>query len=124
MEQHILIFPKEGLKQLQFFNKGISFPVVVAAYSEQDIGKLSYLLKLVQHGDIRNTYSLCVWCIRQGISYQILFFITLRNLIRYPIRVYDYLRLQRALKKIQSVGQKENKSVWKILCRRRNGQRS
>ena len=102
MEKHILIFPKEGLKQLQFFNKGISFPVVVAAYSEQDIGKLSYLLKLVQHGDIRSTYSLCIWCIRQGISYQILFFITLRNLIRCPIRVYDYLRLQRALKKCKA----------------------
>ena len=38
MEKRILKFPKEGLKQLQFFMEGISFPVAVAAYTEQDEG--------------------------------------------------------------------------------------
>ena len=73
MGKRILKFPDEGLKQLQFFMEGISFPVAVAAYSDQDIGKLSYLIRLLRRGDIRSTYALCSWCIRQRISYQILF---------------------------------------------------
>ena len=99
MGKKILKFPEEGLKQLQFFMDGLSFPVAVAAYSEQDIGKLSYLIGLLQRGDIHSTYALCIWCIRQGISYQILFHISVRDVIHKPIRVYDYLRLQRLLKK-------------------------
>ena len=73
MGKRILKFPEEGLKQLQFFMEGISFPVAVAAYSDQDIGKLSYLIRLLRRGDMRSTYALCSWCIRQRISYQILF---------------------------------------------------
>ena len=94
MGKNILKFPEEGLKQLQFFMEGLSFPVAVAAYSEQDIGKLSYLIRLLQRGDIRSTYALCSW-----ISYQILFHISVSDVIHNPIRVYDYLRLQRLLKK-------------------------
>ena len=37
VNKHILKFPEEGLKQLQFFMEGLSFPVAVAAYTEQDI---------------------------------------------------------------------------------------
>ena len=55
MGKRILKFPEEGLKQLQFFMEGLSFPVAVAAYSEQDIGKLSYLIRLLQRGYIRST---------------------------------------------------------------------
>ena len=99
MGKNILKFPEEGLKQLQFFMEGLSFPVAVAAYSEQDIGKLFYLIRLLQRGDIRSTYALCIWCIRQGIAYQILFHISVSDVIHNPIRVYDYLRLQRLLKK-------------------------
>ena len=66
MNKHILKFPEEGLKQLQFFMEGLSFPVAVAAYTEQDIVKVSYLVRLLQRGDIHSTYALCIWCIRQG----------------------------------------------------------
>lgn len=106
MNKPIIKFPYTGLKQLHFFVNGISFPVVVAAYTEQDTGKLSYLIHLVQSGDIRSTYALCCWCIRQGVAYQILFHVTLRTLVCAPIRVYDYLRLQRILKKLkeQTIG--------------------
>ena len=41
VNKHILKFPEEGLKQLQFFMEGLSFPVAVAAYTEQDIVKIS-----------------------------------------------------------------------------------
>ena len=64
VNKHILKFPEEGLKQLQFFMEGLSFPVAVAAYTEQDIVKISYLVRL-----------------------------------KNPVRTYDYLRLQRLLKK-------------------------
>ena len=99
MGKRILKFPEEGLKQLQFFMEGLSFPVAVAAYSEQDIGKLSYLMRLLQRGNIRSTYALCIWCIRQGIPYQILYHISVSDVIHNPIRVYDYLRLRGLLKK-------------------------
>ena len=99
MGKRILKFLEEGLKQLHFFMEGLSFPVAVAAYSEQDIGKLSYLIRLLQRGYIRSTYALCIWCIRQGISYQILFHISVSDVIHNPIRVYDYLRLRGLLKK-------------------------
>ena len=99
MGKNILKFPEEGLKQLQFYMEGLSFPVADAAYSEQDIGKLSYLMRLLQRGNIRGTYALCIWCIRQGIPYQILYHISVSDVIHNPIRVYDYLRLQRLLKK-------------------------
>ena len=99
MGKNILKFPEEGLKQLQFFMEGLSFPVAVAAYSEQDIGKLSYLMRLLQRGNIRSTYALCIWCIRQGIPYQILYHISVSDVIHNPIRVYDYLRLRGLLKK-------------------------
>ena len=99
MGKRILKFPEEGLKQLQFFMEGLSFPVAVAAYSEQDIGKLSYLMRLLQRGNIRGTYALCIWCIRQGIPYQILYHISVSDVIHNPIRVYDYLRLRGLLKK-------------------------
>ena len=99
VEKGILKFSEEGLKQIQFFMEELSFPVAVAAYSELDIGKLSYLIRLLQRGDIRSTYALCIWCIRQRISYQILFHISVKEIIHNPIRVYDYFRLQRLLNK-------------------------
>lgn len=60
VNKHILKFPEEGLKQLQFFMEGLSFPVAVAAYTEQDIVKISYLVRLLQRGDIHSTYALCI----------------------------------------------------------------
>ena len=99
VNKHILKFPEEGLKQLQFFMEGLSFPVAVAAYTEQDIVKISYLVRLLQRGVIHSTYALCIWCIRQGIIYQILFRFSFKAMIKNPVRTYDYLRLQRLLKK-------------------------
>lgn len=99
MKKRILKFPEEGLKQLQFFMEGISFPVAVGAYTEQDVEKLSYLNGLLQRGNIHSTYDLCIWCIRQGISYQILFRVSVKEVLHSPIRVYDYLRLQSLLEK-------------------------
>ena len=99
VNKHILKFPEEGLKQLQFFMEGLSFPVAVAAYTEQDIVKISYLVPLLQMGDIHSTYALCIWCIRQGIIYQILFRFSFKAMIKNAVRTYDYLRLQRLLKK-------------------------
>ena len=72
VNKHILKFPEEGLKQLQFFMEGLSFPVAVAAYTEQDIVKISYLVRLLQ---------------------------SFKAMIRNPVRTYDYFRLQRLLKK-------------------------
>ena len=79
--------------------EGLSFPVSVAVYTEQDIVKLSYLIRLLQRGDIHSTYALCSWCIWQRIIYQIFFRFSFKAMIKNPVRIYDYLRLQRLLKK-------------------------
>ena len=97
MKKPILKFPQEGLQQLQFFVEGISFPVAVAAYSEQEINKISYLARLLKRKDICSTYALCVWCIRQKVPYQIMFRISVRRALRHPVQFYDFLRLQRVL---------------------------
>lgn len=100
-EKRILKFSEEGLRQLQFFMEGMSFPVAVAAYSEQDVGKLEYLVKMVDQRTIKGTGALCVWCIRQRISYQILFRVSIRSILKHPVRSYDYFRLQKILKRYQ-----------------------
>ena len=56
VNKHILKFPEEGLKQLQFFMEGLSFPVAVAEYTEKDIVKIYYMVRLLKRGDINSTY--------------------------------------------------------------------
>ena len=102
MEMHILKFPEDGLIRLQLFMEGISFPVAVAAYSEQDIGKISHLIRLVQRREIHSTYALCLWCTRQRVAYQILFRISVHEVLHNPVRIYDYLRLQRLVRKAEN----------------------
>ena len=99
MKKRILKFPEEGLQQLQFFAEGLSFPVIVASYSEQDNSKIEYLTRAIKQRTIHSTYGICVWCIRQKIAYQIQIHIRIRNILVHPIQVYDYFRLQRALRK-------------------------
>lgn len=43
---------ERGTKANTIFMEGLSFPVAVAEYSEQDIVKLSYLIRPLQRGDI------------------------------------------------------------------------
>ena len=99
MKKRILKFPEEGLQQLQFFAEGLSVPVIVASYSEQDNSKIEYITRALKQRTIHSTYGICVWCIRQKIAYQNLFHIRIRNILVHPIQVYDYFRLQRALRK-------------------------
>ena len=101
MKKRILKFPEEGLQQLQFFMEGLSFPVIVASYSEQDNSKIEYLTMAIKQRTIHSTYGICVWCIRQRIAYQILFQVRIKNILTHPIQIYDYFRLQRALRKCQ-----------------------
>lgn len=99
MKKRILKFPEEGLQQLQFFMEGLSFPVIIASYSEQDNSKIEYLTMAIKQRTIHSTYGICVWCIRQRIAYQILFQVRIKNILTHPIQIYDYFRLQRALRK-------------------------
>lgn len=97
MKTRILKFPENGLLQLHFFTDNLSFPVAVATYSEQENNKLLYLIRLVQQNEIHSTYALCRWCITQHMTYQIIYPMSVKSVIRHPIKVYDYLRLTRLL---------------------------
>lgn len=101
MKKKILKFKEDNLCGLHFFTEGISFPVAVAAYSETEMGKIEYLVKRSQSGDICTTFDLCVWCINQDIAYQIMFPLAKRTLFLNPIRTYDYVRLQSRLQAYQ-----------------------
>lgn len=101
MKKRILKFPEEGLQQLQVFVEGLSFPVIVASYSEQDNSKIKFLTMAIKQRTIHSTYGICVWCIRQRVSYQILFHVRIKNILTHPIQIYDYCRLQSALRKCQ-----------------------
>lgn len=101
----IIKIPQEDLVALHVFTKIRGFSVVVAAYSEQQKVKIQYLIGLVRDHEIRGAYELCIWCIHQGIPYQILFPISIFQFISNPIRAYDYIKLKRKLKEI--AGKKE-----------------
>lgn len=97
-KKSILRFSKENLMALHFFMEGISFPVAVAAYDDQQKMKIQYLIRLVQDKEINRTYDLCSWCIGQNVDYQILFPVSILQLISNPVRTYDYMRLRRRLR--------------------------
>lgn len=101
MKKRILKFPEEGLLQLQFFTESLSFPVAVGAYSEQESNKLLYLIRLFQQKEIHSTYALCRWCIVQQMTYQIIYPVSIKSVLRHPIRAYDYMILTRLLSKIE-----------------------
>lgn len=93
----IIKIPQEDLVALHVFTKISGFSVAVAAYNEQQKTKIQYLIGLVQDKAICGTYDLCIWCIHQGRKYQILFPLSILQLISNPIRAYDYIKLKRRL---------------------------
>lgn len=101
MRNDILKLKKEGLRALNFFDKGLQFPVVVASYSELEDSKLIYLENLIEEGRLKSTKDICVWCIRQNVQYQILYQPKRSDLFKHPIRIYEYRHLQNSLKKIR-----------------------
>ena len=94
-KKSIIKIPQEDLVALHVFTKISGFSVAVAAYNEQQ--KIQYLIGLVQDKAICGTYDLCIWCIHQGRKYQILFPLSILQLISNPIRAYDYIKLKRRL---------------------------
>lgn len=99
-KKSIIKIPQEGLVALHVFTKIKGFSVAVAAYNEQQKTKIQYLIGLVQNQAICGTYDLCIWCIHQGIKYQILFPLSIFQFISNPIRAYDYIKLKSRLNEI------------------------
>lgn len=96
-KKSIIKIPQEDLVALHVFTKISGFSVAVATYNEQQKTKIQYLIGVVQDKAICGAYDLCIWCIHQGIKYQILFPLSILQLISNPIRAYDYIKLKRRL---------------------------
>ena len=93
----IIKLPKENLKSLNFFIKGLYFHVVVAAYNENEKSKLDYLKKLCENEKF-STEDICKWCFNQNIKYQILYPVKKWSFIKEPIKYIRYIKLKYDLK--------------------------
>ena len=95
---NIIRLELEGMQSLHFFVKGLRFPVVVGMYSDCDELQVDYLLRNLQHGSV-NTKRICIWCMNHQISYQILYPIGYYEIIRNPLKYFDFLLLKWSLRK-------------------------
>lgn len=94
---NIIRLELERMQSLHFFVKGLRFPVVVGLYSDRDELQVDYLLRNIRHGSI-STKRICIWCINHQISYQILYPIGYYEIIRNPLKYFEFLVLRRYLR--------------------------
>ena len=89
--------PTDGLLSLHFFAENIMFPVVVAAYNENEQINISYLEHNIQHSRI-NTIELCRWCETHNMLYQIMYPLSRRQIYRHPYKYFIYQKIRHELK--------------------------
>ena len=89
-------FNTEGLQEIQFIVKDISYPVAIAIYTEWEKTQYSYLMKNIAKF---KTEDICKWCISHKISYEIVYPLSIWMIIRHPYKYFQYLRMQYRLSK-------------------------
>ena len=93
----IIKFKKDGLIGLHFFMENMNYTVVAASYNEWEKQQLSYLESDYRSKDFTTT-SLCLWCIRHHIQYQIVYPVTVISVFKNPYKYIKFLELKRKLK--------------------------
>ena len=93
----IIKLPEEGLKGLHFFTHNLNFPVVAAAYTEWEHTQLTYLESNFQTAGF-TTESLCGWCIRHQIKYQIMYPLSKVTILKNPYKIMKFIQLKQKLK--------------------------
>lgn len=92
MKKQILKFKKDNLKSVNFFTKGIQFPVAIAAYSEWEEQQISYMCK--NYNELKmNTEDICKWCIRHHIKYQIMYPMNWKEVVGNPVQYFQYVKM-------------------------------
>ena len=114
MKKQILKFKKDNLKSVNFFTKGIQFPVAIAAYSEWEEQQISYMCK--NYNELKmNTEDICKWCITHGITYQMMYPLCMTDIVKYPIKFYKYVNMRQRLWKekikVSKTKQENNENV-------------
>lgn len=66
----ILDFKPEGLKKIHFFMEGLSKPVAIAAYTDQENQLVSSLHER-KGEDTFNTEAICQWCRNHQLQYRL-----------------------------------------------------
>ena len=87
--------PPKNVKSMNFFTDYMKFPMVVYSTNEVEEQMLLYL-KTGSH----NSASLCRWCIRHNMKYQIIYPLSVREIIKNPVKYMEYRRMKKVLKEI------------------------
>jgi hypothetical protein len=94
----MLRFNPENLKALHFFTKGLNYPVAIAAYSDWQEAKLSYLDHNFQKEHF-TTEKLCRWCLSYNLPFQIIYPISKKSIIKNPYKFLKFFQLKHNLTK-------------------------
>ena len=97
-KEPILKFKKDNLLSINFFTKGIQFPIAVAAYTEWEEQQISYMSSKYEARRM-NSEEICRWCIVHGIKYQIMYPLDYASIIKNPVKYYEYIKMKNKLKK-------------------------
>lgn len=89
-----MISPPDGVKEICFYTKNISFPIAIYICSDWEKTQLSYL-----DINIHTIETIAKWCINHNISYQIMYILNFKSLIKNPKRAFTYIRIKRNLNK-------------------------
>ena len=92
-----ILKPPSDVKSMNFFTDNMKFPVVVYATNEIEEQMLSYL-KNASH----DSESLCRWCISHNMKHQILYPLSVGEIIRNPMKYMEYRRMRKLLKEEKS----------------------
>lgn len=98
--KRLLKFEEDNLKGLHFFTENLKFPVVAASYNDCDKQRLYCLERNFQSLEY-TTESICRWCIRNDIEYQIIYPYNVKSIMRYPCKYLEYLYLKIRLNRLR-----------------------
>ena len=89
--------PTSGLISLHFFADNMMFPVVVAAYDDNQQEYIKCLSANIANNPI-STGEFCRWCENHHMRYQIMYPLTRRQVFMNPYRYFIYKKLTHELK--------------------------
>lgn len=88
----------ENVESIHFFTKDLCFPVAVYSRSKEERTKIEYMKRSFDTAG-HTTGSLCIWCIRHHVEFQIMYPIRKVTVVKNPYKALKYLQLKNILKK-------------------------
>ena len=88
----------ENVESIHFFTKDLCFPVAVYSRSKEERTKIEYMKRSFDTAG-HTTGSLCIWCIRHQVEFQIMYPIRKVTVVKNPYKALKYLLLRKRLRK-------------------------